>query len=64
MKTICFLFLGSGNTALLSAIHASPPEGAAVTVLVSALILTALYSWRWLLLNAGEQRLAELRIAE
>jgi hypothetical protein len=64
MKTICFLFLGSGNTALLSAIHASPPDSAMITALVSGLIVTAFYSWRWLLLRSEQQRLAEVWVTE
>ncbi len=64
MKTICFLMLGSGNTALLSALNAPAAESVAVTALASAVILAACFSWRWLLLCASEQTLAEVWITE
>lgn len=64
MKTICFLMLGSGNTALLSVLNASASESFAVTSLTSAVILAAFFSWRWLLSSLSEQRLVEVWVPE
>jgi hypothetical protein len=64
MKTIGFVILSTGHTAVLSALHVSATEGLGVTVLCSVLSLAAFFSWRWLVSSESEQRLAEVLVSE